>query len=202
MRRWWGIAAVFAVLVGVPGASAAAQTTELMPGVSYTRDVRTLGGERTVFHVVVGPKPGALYDLQPVLSNGTITGRETVTSMQRRLSGRATVVGVNGDYYNVDGGYPSGIFMRDGVLLGRPTSEPLDPRNRARRPPSDRPCRVLRHLGHRRCGACSARPAEPTGREGRASGCSPRPGVSGHPRLRRPSTSSSPGFPRRRPTST
>ncbi len=122
MRRWWGVAAVLAVLVYAPGAVAAAQTTELMPGVSYTRDVRTLGGERTVFHVVVGPKPGALYDLQPVLSNGTITGRETVTSMQRRLSGRATVVGVNGDYYNIDSGYPSGIFMRGGVLLGRPTS--------------------------------------------------------------------------------
>ena len=120
MRTWWGIAAVLAVLVGAPGAAAAAQTTELMPGVSYTRDVRTLGGQRTVFHAVVGPKPGALYDLQPVLSNGTITGRETVTSMQRRLSGRATVVGVNGDYYNVDSGYPSGIFMRDGVLLGVP----------------------------------------------------------------------------------
>lgn len=119
--RWWGIVAVLAVLVSVPG-TAAASTSELMPGVTYTRDVREIGGARTVLHIVVGPKPGGLYDLQPVLSNGTIAGRETVTSMQRRLSSKATVVGVNADYFNVDAGYPSGIFMRDGVLLGRPYS--------------------------------------------------------------------------------
>jgi len=121
VRRWWGFVGVVVVLFGIAAAAASA-ATELMPGVTYTRDVRTIGGARTVFHVVVGPKPGGLYDLQPVLSNGTIVGRETVTSMQRRLSRQATIVGVNADYFNLDDGYPSGIFMRDGVLLGRPYS--------------------------------------------------------------------------------
>ena len=42
--------------------------------------------------------------------------------MQKRMSGNATVVGVNADLFNWQLGYPSGIFMRDGVLHGRPTS--------------------------------------------------------------------------------
>ncbi len=40
--------------------------------------------------------------------------------MQRRYSGGATLAGVNGDYFNLDTGRPSGIFLRDGVLATRP----------------------------------------------------------------------------------
>ncbi len=36
--------------------------------------------------------------------------------MQRRLSTQATSVGVNGDYFALADGRPSGIFLRDGVL--------------------------------------------------------------------------------------
>ena len=122
VRRCWVVVAVLAALVGAPGTATAAQTTSLMPGVTYTRDVRQIRGERVVFHVVTTPKPGGLYSLKPVLSNGRITGTETVSSMQTRMSGNATVVGVNADLFNWQLGYPSGIFMRDGVLHGRPTS--------------------------------------------------------------------------------
>ena len=116
------VVAVLAALVGAPGTASAAQTTSLMPSVTYTRDVRQIRGEQVVFHVVTAPKPGGLYALKPVLSNGTITGRETVSAMQKRMSGNATAVGVNADLFNWQIGYPSGIFMRDGVLHGRPTS--------------------------------------------------------------------------------
>ena len=119
------VVAVLAALVGAPGTASAAQTTSLMPGVTYTRDVRQIRGEQVVFHIVTAPKPGGLYALKPVLSNGTITGRETVSAMQKRMSGNATVVGVNADLFNWQIGYPSGIFMRDGVLHGASDERPV-----------------------------------------------------------------------------
>ncbi|HEX5467555.1 MAG TPA: phosphodiester glycosidase family protein [Gaiellaceae bacterium] len=97
----------------------AASAIHLAPGVVYKRQVRTIGGARVVVHVLKAPRPGGLYDLRPVLSNGTVTGRETVSSMQRRLSHRATVSGVNGDMFNWQSGRPSGIFLRHGELATR-----------------------------------------------------------------------------------
>jgi hypothetical protein len=97
----------------------AASAVELVPGMTYTREVRSIGGQRVVVHVLKAPKPGGLYDLKPVLSNGLVTGRETVSSMQRRLSGRATLAGINGDLFNWGSGRPSGIFLRHGLLSTR-----------------------------------------------------------------------------------
>lgn len=122
VRRKVLLLAVLAALVCTSGAPAAIlERTELMPGVTYTREVKMIHGEQVVVHVVVAPKPGSgLYRVVPVLSNGTITGRERLSEMQERLSSQATVVGVNGDLFNIGYGYPSGIYMRDGVLHGRP----------------------------------------------------------------------------------
>lgn len=96
-----------------------------MPNVRYTREARWIGGERVVFHVVVAPKPGGLYGLRPVLSNRRVSGRETLTSMQRRLLPRANVVGVNGDFFTWATGHPNGIFVENGVVK----SHPLDGRS-------------------------------------------------------------------------
>jgi hypothetical protein len=43
-----------------------------------------------------------------VLSNNTVVGRETVTSMQKRLSTTATVGGVNADLFTWNDGTPTG----------------------------------------------------------------------------------------------
>jgi len=111
-------AVFFAAVLAVafPGAAAA---VELAPGITYKREVRTIGRQRTVVHVLAAPKPGGLYDLKPVLSNGTVTGRETVSSMERRQSHSATLAGVNGDLFNWSSGRPSGIFLRNGLLATR-----------------------------------------------------------------------------------
>jgi hypothetical protein len=93
---------------------------ELMPGVTYTQELRTDEGVPIVVHSIVAPRPGGLYGLKPVLSNDRILGRETVSSMQKRLSPSATTVGVNGDLFTWDTGRPSGIVVRDGVVSGRP----------------------------------------------------------------------------------
>src|SRR4051812_49752524 len=71
-------------------------------------------------HVISAPKPVGLYGLKPVLSNNTILGRERVTSMLKRVSGDATVAGVNGDLFSWTDGHPTGGLIRGGVLDSAP----------------------------------------------------------------------------------
>ncbi len=100
--------------------SAAARPSILMPGVTYERKLEwTAAGPRALY-VVTAPRPTGLYSLAPLLSNGTITGRETVSSMERRVSAQMTTVGVNGDFFNWSGGWPSGLLMQGGVLVHHP----------------------------------------------------------------------------------
>src|SRR3954462_7310051 len=84
-----------------------------MPGVTYTKRVQFTPHGPVVLNVVTAPKPGGLYSLVPVLSNETLVGREKLTDMQKRLSATATTVGVNGDYFNVNDGRPSGGLQRE-----------------------------------------------------------------------------------------
>jgi len=123
MRR---CAAIAVLLVLAAPAAARAQGDDrslLMPGVSYTRDVEFTPHGPVVVHVLNAPRPGGLYGLKPVLSNDLIVGRETVTSMEKRASGGATVAGVNGDLFNFRDGHPSGVLMRNGVLDSPPLAE-------------------------------------------------------------------------------
>ena len=89
---------------------------ELMPGVTYERQVQFTSNGPVAIHVLTAPKPGGLWSLRPVLSNGAIVGRERVTSMQRSLGPSATVAGVNGDLFAWEDGRPPGVVMRAGVL--------------------------------------------------------------------------------------
>jgi hypothetical protein len=99
---------------------AGAQPTQLFPGVTYERSVQFTPHGPVSIHVVRGPRPVGLYRLRPILSNESIVARETVSSMQKRLTTQATSVGVNGDYFAPADGRPSGIFLRDGVLATPP----------------------------------------------------------------------------------
>jgi hypothetical protein len=107
-------------LVLAPSASAASGRVALMPGVTYERQVRFTWHGPVVTHIIRAPKPGGLYGLRPVLSNGVLLGRETVTSMQRRVMSSATVAGVNGDFFSWDEGLPTGMHMESGVLMAPP----------------------------------------------------------------------------------
>jgi hypothetical protein len=104
----------------VLAAPAAAQRVELMPGVTYGRGVQFTPHGPVALHVVTGPRPVGLYGLRPVLSNETVEGRETVSSMARRTAASATSVAVNADLFAWSSGHPSGIFMRDRVLAASP----------------------------------------------------------------------------------
>jgi hypothetical protein len=111
------VALVLIVVSLLPVAPARAQTTHLLPRVTYERGVQFTPHGPVAIHVVRGPRPTGLYQLRPVLSNEMVVGLETVSSMQRRLTSQATAVGVNGDFYASKKGAPSGIFLRDGVLV-------------------------------------------------------------------------------------
>jgi hypothetical protein len=114
-RNLW----IFLLLALFCAPRALAQTGEptlLMPGVTYTKRVQFTPHGPVVLNVVTAPKPGGLYSLAPVLSNDTIVGREKLTDIEKRLSTTATTVGVNGDYFNVNDGRPSGVLVRAGVL--------------------------------------------------------------------------------------
>jgi len=91
-----------------------------MPNVSYQRTVQFTAHGPVALNVLTAPRPGGLYQLKPLLSNGTILGTERVTSMQKDISASATVAGVNGDLFNFKDGHPTGMFMQDKVLMSPP----------------------------------------------------------------------------------
>ena len=115
-----GLAAA-SVVLGATQASA--QTTQLFPGATYETGVQFTPHGPVAIHIVRGPRPVGLYRLRPVLSNETVVGRETVSAMQRRLAPQATGVGVNGDFFASKRGGPSGVLLRDGVLVRKPNGE-------------------------------------------------------------------------------
>ena len=113
---------ILSLLAGLVAPPAHAARTLLMPGVTYERQVQFTSHGPVAIHVMLGPRPGGLWGLEPVLSNGAIVGRERVTAMQRALSREATVAGLNGDLFSPADARPSGVFMRDGVLAAPPSA--------------------------------------------------------------------------------
>ena len=118
------ICALFAGLFVASGVAGAATPVvrgqTLVPGVIYSRQVEFTAHGPVVIHVISAPKPVGLYGLKPVLSNNTIIGRERVTSMEKRVSGDATVAGVNGDLFSFTDGHPTGGLIRGGILDSAP----------------------------------------------------------------------------------
>ncbi|MGH3132978.1 MAG: hypothetical protein ACRDNY_04415, partial [Gaiellaceae bacterium] len=115
-----GLAAAAAALALATPAQA--QPTQLFPNVTYETGVQFTPHGPVALHIVRGPRPVGLYRLRPVLSNESVMNRETVSSMQKRLSAEATSVGVNGDFFAPADGRPSGIMLRDGVLVTPPNA--------------------------------------------------------------------------------
>jgi hypothetical protein len=108
------------VFVSLAPAAVPVRGQQLMPGVIYSRQLEFTAHGPVVMHVISAPKPVGLYALKPLLSNNAILGRERVTLMQRRVSGEATVAGVNGDLFSFSDGHPTGALIREGVLDSAP----------------------------------------------------------------------------------
>lgn len=108
------------LLAGIFAPAAGADRISLAPGITYERQLIFTPHGPEVLHVMTAPRPGGLYGLHPVLSNNAVLGRETVSSMQKRVSSTATVGGVNADLFTWNEGLPSGMFMESGVLSTPP----------------------------------------------------------------------------------
>jgi hypothetical protein len=117
MRRKLVIAVISGLVVAP---SAEARPTQLMPAVTYERVLEWTTAGPVAMHAITAPRPVGLYSLTPLLSNGTIFGRETVSSMQRTVSPRMTTIGVNGDFASFETGEPTGLLMRGGVVEHHP----------------------------------------------------------------------------------
>ena len=114
-------AIILCLLAGIFAAPAGAAQRALMPGVTYEKRLQFTRFGPQMLHILTAPKPnGGLYRLKPVLSNGAATGRERVTSMQKRAEASATVAGVNGDLFTWADGIPSSGLIQDGVLRTTP----------------------------------------------------------------------------------
>ena len=95
-------------------------TSELMPGVTYTREVGLTAAGPVVLDIVTAPKPdGTIYSLAPVLSNGALVRTAKLTEMEQGLAVGATTVGVTGDYFTALG-EPNSILIEGGVLENEP----------------------------------------------------------------------------------
>jgi len=109
------------LLAGIFATPAPGAVKLLMPGVTYEQRLQFTRFGPMRLHILTAPKPdGALYKLQPVLSNGAVVGRERVTSMQRRAEQSSTTAGVNGDLFTWADGIPSSGLIQDGVLKTTP----------------------------------------------------------------------------------
>jgi hypothetical protein len=115
--RKLAIAVLLAAVVAAPGAVSAATPVRgqtLMPNVVYSRQIDFTAHGPVVEHVVVAPRPTGQYALHTVLSNDAVQGTERLTSMEKRVSGSGTVVGINAG---------SGMVLRGGVLDVAPSDK-------------------------------------------------------------------------------
>jgi hypothetical protein len=120
MRRLLSTLAVSSLAAVLLASTGAGAPRELWPGVTFEQGVQFTTRGPVAINVLRGPRPGGLTTLEPVLSNDTVVGRETLTSMQVRLRPTATAAGVNGDYFTLATGKPSGVLMRDAQLVSPP----------------------------------------------------------------------------------
>lgn len=88
---------------------------EIAPGVAYQRVV---DGAQTIHVVRTTPSSGAR--LRVVLPGGATTRRGSVQQAVLDRSDAGVVAAVNGDYFNLTSGYPSGLTVVDGRLLSEP----------------------------------------------------------------------------------
>jgi hypothetical protein len=87
-----------------------------MSGVVYAKQVEFTAHGPVVLNVVSTPRPSGLYAIKAWLSNGAVQGRERLTDMENGIAPAATVVGLNGDFFDTRWGTPSSLLVRGGVL--------------------------------------------------------------------------------------
>ena len=117
--RTFLIGGLLALIVAAP---AGAQTTTLMPGVTYEQSIQFTPHGPVAMHVVIGPGPRSLRAAPGALERVDPGAREGHGDAEAALL-TATMVGINGDFYAPDTGRPSGVLMRDGIVDSPPSGD-------------------------------------------------------------------------------
>ena len=117
VRRLLATGALALALAG----PAAATPRTLWPGVTFDTGVQFTSNGPVAINILTGPRPGGTTTLAPGLSNETLTGRESLTAIERRLAPTMTTAGLNGDFFTLESGLPSGVLMREGQVLSPPS---------------------------------------------------------------------------------
>ncbi len=116
--------AAAALLGGAAVASAAEALPEpepkgrqvVTPGVTYERRALSDGN---LLHVVRAA-PKARFSLQPESVGPTLSSRASVTSHVASQRGTGAVAAVNGDFFGVSSGHPSGALVKEREILSDP----------------------------------------------------------------------------------
>lgn len=108
------VTALAGAILGGTGV-ARAEFSQVVPGITYER-IQLPGQVHHVVRVVQGP----LIGIRPVLTAGAPSRRAPLTRAMRDRLGEGAVVGVNGDYFNLDNAYPSGLLMSAGEIVSEP----------------------------------------------------------------------------------
>ena len=101
---------------------AQAAPVELMPGVTYEKQVQFTPRGPVALTVITAPRPGGLTTIGPVVAGGSLTGPRLTRDAdpaepRQRPRSRA---GINGDFTSASG-MPNGIVVRNGVYEHTPT---------------------------------------------------------------------------------
>ena len=176
---------------------AAAETTPLVPGVTWEQHVELTPHGPVAYTVITTPAPVGLTTIGPVLGGGTITGpRQSMTQLEESVSGNGIAGGVNGDFFSGTNAIPSGIVMIGGRLEHTPTPAHSSIGFDANGGDARRPHLVLRHLAGKRP-AAAAHGRQPAPARGADRSLHARPGGRRRPTSRmRPRSCSTRSRPR------
>ncbi|WP_054956349.1 phosphodiester glycosidase family protein [Paenibacillus dakarensis] len=95
---------------------------EIGPGATYIwKSMKLDRGLEKLHYVEFNPKD-QLLELQPGKTDGKIYGMQGVTQMASDADkeGNRVIAAINGDFYDMSSGLPTGLFMGDGELLNSP----------------------------------------------------------------------------------
>ncbi len=108
------IGAIALVTLGASWPALGAQS-EIVPGITYERLVQ--GAQVT--HVT-RINPGPLVSMRPERITAEVETRGLLTAAMAARAKSGALLGVNGDYFNWDDGYPSGMLVLGGELVHEP----------------------------------------------------------------------------------
>lgn len=114
-HRAFALRATAAAATLLMAGTASGEPTEVVPGVTYER-VEQAGQVLHITRVTQGP----LITVRPVLTAGVPTQRGTLTQAMGARLGDGAVIGVNGDYFNLENAYPSGLLISGGEIVSEP----------------------------------------------------------------------------------